>query len=156
MDEARLQLVTFPSFSSPRARERDREEEEGTSASPPLRKKNLTGRPRNEKTLTVRPTFCHENSDGLSSLWRSRILSSCSLSVSASMKIGMSPSSRKPTGRKKEERNMRRLVTKKTLDSSRKTGSHFLDSSFSTFGNQSGIQPQGHTFTSLLFLFVKV
>ena len=29
---------------------------------------------------------------------------------------------------------------KKTLDSSRKTGSHFLDSSFSTFGNQSGIQ----------------
>ena len=26
------------------------------------------------------------------------------------------------------------------LDSSRKTGSHFLDSSFSTFGNQSGIQ----------------
>ena len=26
-----------------------------------------------------------------------------------------------------------------TVDSSRKTGSHFLDSSFSTFGNQSGI-----------------
>ena len=27
-----------------------------------------------------------------------------------------------------------------SMDSSRKTGSHFLDSSFSTFGNQSGIQ----------------